>query len=60
MGAMLGDDEETADDREQDEYLLDSSAYYALKLVHVLFVVGRQSAWPQCDSLALRHGFTPS
>jgi hypothetical protein len=30
MRAMLGDDEETADDREQDECLLDTSAYYVL------------------------------
>ena len=30
MRAMLGDDEESADDREQDEYLFDTSAYYVL------------------------------
>jgi hypothetical protein len=28
--AMLGDDEETADNCEQDKYLLDTSAYYVL------------------------------
>jgi hypothetical protein len=46
MRAMLGDDEETADDREQDEYLFDTSAYYVLMrlalLVHGCFLVARK------------------
>ena len=60
MRAMLGYDEEAAGDREGNEYLFDTSAYYVLMrlalLVHDCFLVARKVVDPvssrQCEFTA--------